>query len=105
MAMTFLSLASWSLTGDFLEGIVGTTVEGFGEQAIVTGAHAVVGGAFSVALGGSFLEAFAAGGIGDIESFAGFGFFGKSPDGLFARTALAAGAGGTRFGDYWRQVC
>ena len=92
MAMTFVSVATWTAVGQFLHPIVKTG--GLAGQAISVGTHAVVGGALSVAQGGSFLEGFAAGGIGDIGSFAGFDLVGSGEDGLFARTAIAASMGG-----------
>ena len=94
MVMTFVSVAAWSATGDFLEGIVGKTVEGLGEQTIVAGTHGIVGGALSVANDGSFLEGFASAGLGSIGGFAGKGIAGNGPGGFYLRTALATTSGG-----------
>ena len=94
MGMTFMSVGTWKVTGGFLEGIVGKSVEGFAEQAVVTGTHAAVGGALSVAQGGSFMEGFASAGLGSVGGFAGEGIAGGGPDGFYVRTAFAASAGG-----------
>ncbi|WP_439543564.1 hypothetical protein, partial [Hyphomicrobium sp.] len=56
-------------TGGVLEGVVGKSVEGFAERAVVTGTHAAVGGALSVAQGGSFMEGFASAGLGSVGGF------------------------------------
>ena len=92
MAFTALSVGTWTQVGNYLHPIVAT--QGLGGQAFSVATHAVVGGALSVAQGGSFMEGFAAGGIGDVGSFAGFSAFGTGSDGLYARTALAATMGG-----------
>ena len=59
----------------------------------MTVTHAVVGGALSVAQGGSFLEGFALAGLGSVGGFAGAHIAGNGADGLYVRTAFAATAG------------
>ncbi|CAA2142181.1 FG-GAP-like repeat-containing protein [Hyphomicrobium sp. ghe19] len=92
MAFAFVSMNVWIGVGNFLHPIV--QAGGLAGQAISTVTHAVVGGALSVAQGGSFLEGFASAGLGSVGGFAGADLVGNSPDGLFVRTAFAATAGG-----------
>ncbi len=84
MAFAFVSMNVWTGVGDFLHPIV--QAGGLAGQAISTVTHAVVGGALSVAQGGSFLEGFASGGLGDVGSFAGFDIIGTGRD-VYARCA------------------
>lgn len=94
MGMTFISVGTWQVAGGVLEDVVGKSIEGFAERAVVTGTHAAVGGALSVAQGGSFMEGFASAGLGSVGGFAGEGIAGGGPDGFYVRTAFAASAGG-----------
>ena len=87
-------MAVWVGTGNALESVVGKTIDNLGEQAIVAGTHSVVGGALSIAQGGSFLEGFASAGLGSVGGFAGEGLGGSGADGFYIRTAMAATAGG-----------
>lgn len=93
---TFISAGVWTAVGQVLTPII-QGLELVGQIGIKSVVHGVVGGALSVAQGGTFQDGFVANAIGaGAGLLAGAGGFGKlgSPDGLLARTAIAAGAGG-----------
>ena len=93
IGFSFLSAGTWDVVGSVLQN----TLQGVGQfasQAVSTVTHAVVGGALSLAQGGSFLEGFASAGLGSVGGFAGADIAGNGADGFYVRTAFAATAGG-----------
>lgn len=91
-AHTAFSMGTWDRVGDYLkEATLG--MDALSAQATSVGTHAVVGGALSVAQGGSFMEGFASAGIGSVAGFGAAGI-GDDAGGIYTRTAIAATAGG-----------
>ena len=96
-AISFGQMGAYSIVGSVVQSVgVGTVAAG----VVKLGLHAVVGGAFSVAQGGSFMTGAFTGAIAAGTSLmmegAGLGAPGDGNNGrMIARTAIAAIAGGT----------
>ncbi len=98
-AITFASIGIFSAVGPTLNAIAST---GVGGVLIKAGAHGVIGGALSVAQGGSFLQGFAGSAIGALGGAVaggegGIGIAGQYRDGIFVNQlarALISGAAG-----------
>ncbi|MEZ5842553.1 MAG: hypothetical protein R3D27_02315 [Hyphomicrobiaceae bacterium] len=91
MAFSFAQIGIWDVVGTALLSVKATL--GAAWQVVHAGVHGLVGGALSVAQGGSFLQGFAASAIGAFAGTTAEGLFGKGSDMLAAR-ALFVGAAG-----------
>lgn len=98
-AFTFATIAVFSAVGPYLNAVAST---GVGGVLIKAGVHGVIGGALSVAQGGSFLQGFAGSAVGALGGAlaggeGGSGIAGQYGDGNFANQlarALISGAAG-----------
>ena len=95
VAFAFATMGIFDAVGGFLDGARAALGGAFG--VVKAGVHGVIGGALSVAQGGSFLQGFASNAIGAVAGLASESVFGAARtgglEGKLARTLVAAAAG------------
>jgi hypothetical protein len=94
-AFAWASAGIWEFVGTALEGARAALGAAWGAAKMLV--HGVVGGALSVAQGGSFLQGFASNALGALGGIAGESVFGPAGEGdsgaKLGRTLMAAAAG------------
>lgn len=97
MAFTVASAGVWSGVGSFMKNFAELGAAAF--TAIKSVVHGVVGGALSMAQGGTFADGFAANAVGAVAGEVSEGYFGAPGEGsigdYIGRTSIAAISGGT----------